>query len=127
MSYRKHFTAKDENHNIVKEFMQYGCGGFTIAPKEIRGKTLAYTANYKGYKFIAHDCANFGGVFVDWLVACVDNGNTNWIEVKTPEAYKADNHSLTDGEAWLMYNSGMVQVAVTLEDVQAIFEGMLNE
>ena len=118
-------THKDENHGIVTDFMKYGCGGFTVAPKELRGDSIAYTANYKGYKFVAIDCANYGGVLVDWLVMCTDNGNTTWIEVKTPEAYAAKEHSVTPGEAWLMMTTGLVEVAVTVEDVQAIFEGML--
>jgi len=123
---RARFTHKDENHNIVKEFMQYACGGFTVAPKDVRGSTLAYTANYRGYKFIAHDCANIGGVFSDWLVMCVDSGRACWIEVKTPEAYKADDLSLTPGEAWLMFDSGAaVEIAVEVHDVQEIFESLL--
>lgn len=122
---RAHYTHKDANHDIVKEFMQYGCGGFTIAPKELRGNTLAYTANYHGHKFLAIDTANYGGVIVDWLVFCVDRETVRWIEVKTPEAYKQPEHSVTAGEAWLMMNSGIVEVAVIVEDVQAIFEGMI--
>jgi len=122
---RARFTHKDENHNIVKEFMQYACGGFTVAPKEVRGSTLAYTANFRGYKFIAHDCANIGGVFSDWMVMCVDTGRSRWIEAKTMKAYAAENHSLTPGEKWLMENSGAVEIAVEVEDVQAIFESLI--
>ncbi len=125
--HRPRYTNKDDNHHIVTDFMRYGCGGFTEAPKEIRGSSIAYTANYHGKKFLAMDCANYGGVFVDWFVTCVDNGNTCWIEVKTPEAYKQPEHGVTPGEAWLMHNTGNVIVAVTTEDIQEIFEAMSYE
>ena len=38
---RTRYTHKDENHGIVTDFMKYGCGGFAVAPKELRGDTLA--------------------------------------------------------------------------------------
>ena len=121
MTYRPRYTHKDDNHGIVLDFMRYSCGGFA-AYKD--GRTVAYTANYHGCKFIAHDCANIGGVFSDWLLECVDIGNVKWIEVKTEAAYKAKDHSLKPGELWLMENSGMFVFAVTDEDVREIFEIM---
>lgn len=123
---RPRYTGKDQNHHIVTDFMKWGCGGFTEAPKELRGDTLAYTANYRGRKFLAIDMANYGGILVDWQVICVDRGTVWFIEVKTPEAFAAKNNSTTPGEEWLIDNTrGLVEVAVTVEDVQGIFEGML--
>lgn len=133
MSNRPRFTNKDKNHNIVTDFMRYGCGGFQTAPKKneagekLAGDTLAHTANYHGYKFVAYDCANIGGVFSDWLIECVDTGAARWVEIKTEEAYKAKDHSLKPGEKWLMENSGMFCIIVTDEDVAGLFERMTNE
>lgn len=120
---RPRATQKDANHHIVTDFMKHQCGGFE---EHKDGRTVAYTANYHGHKFIAHDCANIGGLFSDWHLECVDTSEARWIEIKTEEAYKAKNNSLQPGEMWLSDNSGLFVFAVTDEDVLKIFKEMLR-
>jgi hypothetical protein len=103
--------------------MQTFCGGFSTYKD---GRTNAYTANFRGYKFLAHDTHNIGGSFSDWLLECVDSGQVRWIEVKTAEAYRQKNNSLKPGEDWLKENSGNFVFAVTDDDVKKLFEAMIR-
>jgi hypothetical protein len=98
----KYATGKDENHSIPRDFLQWHCGGFSTAPKEARGKTLAYTANYRGYAVMLIDFSAFGGVLTDYYVEV--NGHSAWVEVKTEEAYLKPQHDMTQGELWLYHN-----------------------
>ena len=106
--------------------MRTFCGGFE-GYKD--GRTVAYTANYRGRKFIAYDTANIGGVFADWLLECASTHQFMWVEVKTEDTSKQDGDfkagTFKDGEVWLRENSSAWFVVVTDEDVKALFELML--
>lgn len=104
MSYRpQRATGADANHYIPRDYLRDRCGGFQIAPKEVRGSTMAYTANFRGWKILLIDMSKYGGVLPDWYIESARNNA--WVEVKTPEAYKAPDLHLTDGEKWLEHNA----------------------
>ena len=96
-------TGADANHNIPRDYMRNCLGGFEIAPKEVRGSTLAYTANYRGWRVLLIDMSKYGGVLPDWYIETAKG--SAWIEVKTPEAYKAADLNLTEGEKWMNANA----------------------
>jgi hypothetical protein len=122
MSRPRYATGKDENHSIPRDFLKWSCGGFTTAPKEASGKTLAYTANYKGNSILLIDYSAFGGVLTDYyLEVC---GRSAWVEVKTPEAYKEENHGMTAGELWMYKNCKIDFYIITGEDE---FRDVLDE
>ena len=124
MTYRpKNKTIKDANHNIPRDFLRDRCGGYMVAPKAVRGSSLAYTANYRGHKITAHDLSNYGGVLSDWLIE-VSNGAAAWCEIKTPDAANEAGSSLTPGEAWLLQNAGIEFRIVTTD---AEFEDLLKD
>lgn len=105
MSYRpKRATGADANHYIPRDYLRDRCGGYAVAPKDVRGSTMAYTANYQGCKVLLIDTSKYGGVFPDWYIETA-KGNA-WVEVKTPEAYKAPDLHMTEGEKWMNDNAG---------------------
>ena len=123
---RPHYTHKDANHHILRDFMRTFCGGYE---EHKDGRTIAYTANFRGRKFTAYDTANIGGVFADWLLECVSTQQFMWVEVKTEGTRNQDGEfrpgTFKEGEEWLRENSSSWIVAVTDEDVNAIFELLL--
>jgi hypothetical protein len=127
---RPRATPKDENHKIVTDFMRYCCGGFTVAPKEVRGRTIAYTANYRGVPFLLFDTADFGGVFPDYQLFNVNTGVGIKLEVKEPGAFRKDgtlpDHELKPGEKWLRDTGINWRIIVTDEDVRNAFDDLLK-
>lgn len=121
--YRPTYTAPDANHGIPRDYLHDRCGGFEIAPKGVRGNTLAYTANFRGHKVLLVDTSKQGGIFPDWHIE-MDTGAAAWIEVKTPEAYKKEMHSLKPGEIWLRRNA-QIQYHIIKDALD--FEDLLNE
>ena len=104
MTYRPHrATGADANHFIPRDYLRDRCGGFATAPREVRGSTMAYTANYRGHGILLIDTSKYGGVFPDWYME-LDNKKSVWIEIKTPEAMKEKDNGLTDGEKWMRDN-----------------------
>lgn len=128
MKYRPRNTQGDENHFIPRDFLRDRCGGYTVADKELRGRTMAYTAHYRGLRVLLIDTRNYGGVLPDWHIE-VENGRAAWMECKVPEAFRKEDHTLkagelTAGEAWLMAHAGLpVRIIETDED----FAGLLEE
>jgi hypothetical protein len=124
---RPRHTNKDLNHHIVRDFMKVFCGGFEDKQD---GRTVAYTANFRGFRFVAHDLANFGGLLSDWLLECVDTSRFAWLEVKDDRAFKKDGTlgagELKEGEAWLSENSSNWHIVSSDEDVKEIFESMVT-
>ena len=118
----KYATGKDANHDIPRDFLRYACGGFTTAPKELRGKTLAYTANYRGHSVMLIDHSAFGGVLPDYYIEVC--GHVAWVEVKTKEAYQEEDHGMTDGELWMYQNCKVDFYIITDEDE---FHALLDE
>lgn len=97
---RNRFPQPDENHHIPRDYLRDRCGGFErVGNKESAGMTLAYHANWRGFKIVLYDTSKIGGIFPDWLIEV--EGKTAWIEVKTEDAYKAKDHSLKAGEKLL--------------------------
>jgi hypothetical protein len=116
-------TRKDKNHFIPRDFLRDRCGGFQVIQYD---RTRAYTANFRGHSFILFDLSDYGGVFCDWLLFCLDSYEYRWLEVKTPEAYKKTDHDMTEGELFLMSIFGDVfRFVVTDDDMDAIMEGMI--
>lgn len=113
----KYATAPDENHRIPVEYLRDRCGGFGTYRD---GNTVAYTANYQGYKILLIDLSKYGGVLTDWYIQCVDNDRAFWLEVKTEEAYKSKDHGMTPGEKWLFDNVKNFQFCVTDDDMEDI-------
>jgi hypothetical protein len=114
---------KDENHHIVRDFMKVFCGGFEVHKFDA---STAYTANFRGRKFIAYDLADVGGVAADWLLECVSTSQFLWIEVKTPDTLKQDGDyragTFKEGEEWLRDNSSSWMVVINDDDVKGAFE-----
>lgn len=125
-TYRPRYKANpDENHNIVLDFLKFQCGGFTVAPREVRGGSMAYTANYHGCPVLAIDTSKYGGIFTDWYVemAAIRSLNNAWIEVKTEEAYRKPQHDMTPGELWLYHNhKSDFFIVATDADVRKCFD-----
>lgn len=125
MSYRPQATHKDANHFIPRDYLRNQCGGFETV---VFGRTYTYTANFRGFAFVLFDMSNYGGVFSDWLLFCMDTGEYRWLEVKTPEAYKTKNHGLKDGEKWLGLTFGEKFVfVVTDDDFENTLEDMIKD
>lgn len=122
----KRAQGKDSNHAIVRDYFRDRCGGFSVAPKDIRGSTLAYTANFRGVAVVLHDTAPMGGVFTDWLLTCAESGRYLWLEVKTTGAAKRADNDLTGGEKWLRDAGAAFRVVVTDEDVEAALEWIIK-
>ena len=123
---RPHYTNKDENHYIIRDFMKVFCGGYE---ERKDGKTFAYSANYRGHKMIAYDTANYGGVFGDWLLECVTLSRFTWVEVKTEGTLNKEGEfkagTFKDGEEWLRENSSSWYVIVTEQNVKDLFDIMV--
>lgn len=103
-SYRpQRATGADANHFIPRDFLRDRCGGFEVAPKEVRGSTMAYIANYQGWRVLLIDFSKYGGVLPDWYVETAKG--SAWVEVKTPEAYRVPDLNLTEGEKWMSQNA----------------------
>lgn len=102
MTRPKYATRKDRNANIALDFLKYGCGGFSAAPKELVSNVWAYTANYRGHSVMYIDYSNIGGIIPDGYISV--NGHTAWAECKTKEAYKEKDHGMTTGELWMYEN-----------------------
>ena len=128
---RPRATPKDDNHKIVTDFMRYVCGGVEIAPKEVRGRTVAYTSNYHGEKFLLMDTADFGGVFPDYILTNIESGQVAYLEVKEPGAFRKDgtlpDYELKPGEKWLRDTGALWKIIVTDDDVRAIFDELLEK
>jgi hypothetical protein len=123
----KNATGKDANHSIPRHFLRDRCGGFTIAPKPLRGSSLSYTANYRGHRITAHDMSNYGGVLADWLIES-DNGGAAWCEIKTPEAAQEANSGMTKGEQWLYENCGIeFRIVTTDDEFEMLLQDLTNE
>jgi len=125
---RTRYTVKDENHAILREFMQYFCGGYE-AHKD--GRTTSYTANYRGHLFIAHDTANYGGMLPDYILECKDTQAIRWVEVKSAGAFKKDGTlgkgELKSGESWLADRSDCWRLIVSDDDVKNLFDEMIQK
>ena len=121
---RPHATQKDANHGIPREYLRDRCGGFETYR---HGRHFAYTANFRGVSFMLIDTADFGGAMPDYILENTDSGQVRWLEVKTPEAYNAKDHSLKPGEQWLDNHSMNFRFIVTDEDMEAVLLGMLDE
>ena len=107
MSFRpKLVTVHDENHFIPRDFLRDCCGGFNAAPKEIRGSTMAYVANFRGHRVTLIDTSKYGGIFTDWMIE-TGHGRAARIEIKTEKAYRAADHGFTAGEQWIQSNGGI--------------------
>ena len=124
-SYRpQRATGKgDANHMIVRDYLRDRCGGFITAPKEVRGGSMGYAANYRGHLVTALDLSKFGGLLPDWLVAC--NGRVVLVEIKTPEAYAKINNNLTAGEAWTHEYIGL-RIICADEHVGEILDDLIS-
>lgn len=128
MTFRPRNTSGDGNHFIPRDFLRDRCGGYEVAPREVRGRTMAYTAWYRGLRVLLVDTKNYGGIFPDWHIE-VENGRAAWMECKVPEAFRKDDHTLKagelkPGEAWLIEHAGLpVRIIETDED----FAGLLEE
>ncbi len=121
MPYRPAYGTKtDKNHRIPVDYLRDRCGGFSTRQD---GKTVAYTANYQGYKIILFDLSRFGGVLTDWLIQCADNNRFFWLESKTMEAFRLKDHDKTDGEKWL--DEMVTNFRFCVEDLD--MEGILAE
>lgn len=123
MTYRPRTASHDENHFIPRDYLRDRCGGYDTAPKEVRGRTMAYTANFRGHRIMAIDTSQYGGVFTDWLIEA-DNGSVARVEIKTEKSYREKDHGFTAGEMWIYENGGMDFVAVCTDED---FENLLNE
>lgn len=115
-------TQKDDNHFIPRDYLRDCCGGYEVVRF---GRTTAYAANFRGYKFILYDMSNYGGIFSDWLLEA-ENGKLKWIEVKTPKADKQAEHDLTEGEKWLQENSNAFRIVVTDQGFENMLEYMIE-
>ena len=115
-------TQKDDNHFIPRDYLRDRCGGYEVVRF---GRTTAYTANFRGYKFILYDLANYGGVFSDWLLEA-ENGRLKWIEVKTEAAFAQKERGLKPGEKWLQENSNAFKIVVTDEAFGNLLEYMIE-
>lgn len=119
-------VGHDGNHFIPRDFLRDRCGGYEVAPKSVRGRTLAYTANYRGYGVTLIDMSPYGGILPDWHIEV--NEQAKWIEIKEPEAFRKPDHNLQPGEKWLQRNSQIeFRVIVTDKDFQNLLDEMTEE
>ena len=123
MPYRPHYATKpDKNHRIPMEFLRDRCGGFETKKD---GNTVAYSANYHGYKMLLFDLSKFGGVLTDWLIQCPETNKFLWLESKTPEAYKLKDHDKTEGEKWLSEQVNNFRFVVTDDNMQQVLDELI--
>ena len=116
-------THKDANHFIPRDFLRDRCGGFETINF---GRTRAYKANYQGNQIVLFDMSDYGGIFSDWLIFCVDNREYRWIEIKTAEAYAAKGNGLTDGEKILAdLFSYQFRIVVTDDNMQELMDWII--
>lgn len=126
MARPKFKTGKgDLNHMIVRDFLRDTGGGFEVHREDL-GAFTCYTANLRGKHVWAIDTSKLGGVFLDWLIGCADNGRMRMIEVKTPEAYAADDHDLRPGETWSVIHLGACTIVSTDEQVADAFMALIS-
>ena len=123
MTKPKFASSHDDNHYIPRDFLRDRCGGFE---SHKQGKSIAYTANYRGYALTLFDMSECGGYMTDWLLAA-DNGKMVFIEVKTQKAYDKENHDMTIGEQWTYRNGGApVLFVVEDKDMQEILDCFMD-
>lgn len=114
-------TGKDDNHNIPRDFFKHACGG---CETEKFGFMYAYTANYRGVRYILIDISGVGGALGDYILENTESGRVAWLECKTEEAYRARNNSLQPGEQWLKDRSPNFVFIVTDDDMIRTMESL---
>lgn len=118
---------KDANHWIPRDFLRDRLGGFETVQFS-KGTPRAYTANYQGFRVVLFDTADFGGVWSDWLLFCLDTEAYCILEVKTEEAYKKKDNDMTEGERWLFsLFKNRFRLIVTDEDMRGVMDELIAE
>jgi len=118
----KYSTGHDLNHFLIRDFMRDICGGFHMGRK---ASDTVYLANFRGYPIAAIDTSRLGGFWLDWLV--IVGGYSCMVEVKTPDAYALDGHSLKPDEQWTVDNLPIETAIIsTDEQVAELFNTLLQ-